>query len=650
MFAEHRDARRLSIEAVHEACFVFQVRRDEVEETVSHAALRRLRDDSGGLVDSDHIVVFMEHDERWKWLGPFGDDALATFFEHHHHLLAWTDASAGIFDAPAIQVDGAALDEGEHFIAIEFQGLAQCTVDSAGSGDHEGPALHAIGAYNHRVELSLNTLVEQLDEQFVERATRAFRAAAGIARDVPAVPELPEISRLDAWQVLSELLSSPRVDEAKRARLVLLRRYVARAHLEAATALERDRVENFLHAHTFFAAARTWTPAEVQRDGAKLAAREARVALYADWSSQLETHESHAARKFDRTLEAIAALKLTPTSFVEELHGRPIAERAKAAETMLKETADAHLDLLGYALKKVDPLLTPRVAAEHDAERAANAPWLMESFRREDLQHALTRCLGDLGLSLNADGRLTVDSDARPGRDPRAQCFELKVPDSIRLLLTPDSGVEAWSGWLSTWGIGLHRANVGRTLPFVERRLGDRAVIDAIGVLFESFLLDEGWLKRYLRFSAAQAREAARAFAFRQLHQVRKSAARALYSHEATSRGSTSGLPDDFRPRMANALHVDVPRGETLFAIDAFGDQLLRLDAFSLEHALRSQLLERFNEDFWRNPATGRWLLDLAARGQRDDAVAVAKFYGATGEAPLQILEAAQHRIRVMGA
>lgn len=500
------------------------------------------------------------------------------------------------------------------------------------------------------MELSLNTLVEQLDEQFFERATRAFRSAAGIAKDVPAVPELPEISRLDAWQVLSELLSSPRVDEAKRARLVLLRRYVARAHVEAATLAQREGVEQFLTTHTFFSAARTWTPAEAQRDGAKLAAREARVALHADWSSQLESNESHAARKFDRTLESIAALKLNPTTFVEELHGRSVAERARQADAMLKETADAHLDLLGYALKKLDPLLTPRVAAEHDADRAALAPWLMESFRREDLQHALTRCLGDLGLSLNADGRLTIDSDARPGRDPRAQCFELKVPDSIRLLLTPEAGLEAWSGWLSTWGIGLHRANVGRTLPFVERRLGDRSVVDSIGVLFESFLLDEGWLKRYLRFGAAQAREAARAFAFRQLHQLRKSAARALYSIEAPSRGSTSGLADDFRPRMASALHVEVPRGETLFAIDPFGDQLLKLDSFSLEHALRSQLLERFNEDFWRNPATGRWLLDLAARGQRDDAVTVAKFYGASGEAPLSVVEGAQHRIRVMGA
>ncbi|MFT3706174.1 MAG: hypothetical protein QM817_00775 [Archangium sp.] len=499
------------------------------------------------------------------------------------------------------------------------------------------------------MELSLNTLVEQLDEQFFARATRAFRAAAGIAKDAPVIAELPELVRLDAWQVTREVVSSPRVDDAKRARLTLLKRYVARAYVTAATREQTEAIDAFLGTSTFFSTAKTWTPNEARRDLSRLAAREGRVTLQADWSSQLENHESLAARRFDKTLEAIAALTLTPASFVEELQGRPLAERAKLAEQVLRETADAHLDLLGYTLKKVDPLLTPRNASEHDAERAAFAPWLMETFRREDLQHALTRCLGDLGLSLNADGRLTIDSETRPGRESRAQVFELKVPDQIRLLLTPEAGLESWAGWLSQWGIGLHRANVGRTLPFVERRLGDRSVIDAVGVLFESFLLDEGWLKRYLRLTASQSREAARVFAFRQLHQLRRSAALALYSHEAMNRGSTSGLPDDFRPRLASALGVEVPRGETLFAVDPFGDQFLKLDAFGLEHALRSVLLERFNEDFWRNPATGRWLLDLAARGQRDDAVTVAKFYGSASDA-LPLSEAAQHRVRVLGA
>ena len=498
------------------------------------------------------------------------------------------------------------------------------------------------------VQLSLTNLVDQLDDLFSERATRAFRAASGLQRDVAPVPELPEVARLEAFQVTSELLTSPRVDEAKRARLVLLRRHLARAYVEAQTLEANAALQKFLQGHQFFAAGKTWTPREAMRELPRLSSRESRVTLSAELSTLLAAHEPLVARLLDGTMEAMAGLKLEPTAFVEELSGRPLAPRLDAARQTLAQTADASLDLLGYALTKLDPMLTPRGAAGHDAERAALGPWMFENFRREDLTHAISRCLGDLGVSANAEGRITVDSELRPGRDPSPLCFELRVPDQIRLLLTPEMGFDAYAGWLSAWGIALHRANVGRTLPFVERRLGDRSVIDAVGVLFESFLLDEGWLKRYLRLTASQAKEAARAFASRQLLQLRRAAGLALYSNEAISRGSWSSLADEYMPRMAGALGVEVPRGQTLFEIDAFGDRLVKLDAFALEHVMRGHLQERFNEDFWRNPSTGRWLTELASRGQHDDAKVVAK--SSFGVEALSVSGAALHRVGVMGA
>ncbi|MFO0594557.1 MAG: hypothetical protein U0228_04615 [Myxococcaceae bacterium] len=497
------------------------------------------------------------------------------------------------------------------------------------------------------MDLSLNALVEQLDELFFERSTRAFRAAAGIERDAAVPAELPELTRLEAWQVVSEVSQSPRVDDAKRSRVVLLRRHVARAFVEAAISGPAARRDQFLRGQGFFSAAKTWTCDEARRELPRLASREGRVALQADWSATLQANESHAARCLDGAREAIEALGLDPARFVDELHGRPAAERLASAEALLRDTADPHLDLLGYALKKLDPLLSPRVGSEHDARRAAFAPWLLESFRREDLGHAVTRCLGDLGLSQNAEGRLTVDSEPRPGRDPRPRVFEHRVPDQVRLLLTPEPGLEAYAGWLSTWGLGLHRANVNRALPFVERRLGDRALLEAVGVVFESFLLEEGWLKRYLRLTASQAREAARLAAFRQLHRLRRDAALSSYSAEAMQRGASANLGDDFRSMVSRAVAVEVPRGEALFAVDAFGDRLLHLDGVALAHMVRSVLRERFNEDYWRNPATGRWLLELAGRGQREDAVVVSKQLGASG---LELAQAAQVLVAVMGA
>ncbi len=497
------------------------------------------------------------------------------------------------------------------------------------------------------MELSLNALVERLDELHFARATRAWRIASGTQRDMPPVPELPEVARLDAWQAVNEVLDSPRVDEAKRARLVLLRRHLARAYVEAFRSDATTRRDTFLDTHTFFAAARTWTPAEARREVPKLAARESRVAVSNELGLQLLAHTSHAQRHLDLGLEAIGALKLTPESYLEALQGRALPVRLEAAKSMLAATEAAHLDLLTYALKKLDLQLAPRNAAAHDAERAALAPWLFESFRREDLQHAVSRTLTDLNLSPNADGRLTIDTDVKPGRDASPRVFELRVPDQLRLLLTPDLGIDTYAGWLSSWGVALHRANVARTLPFVERRLGDPTLFDAVGLLFESFLLDEGWLKRYLRLTASQAREAARCAAFRQLASLRRAAALSGFSFEAARRGASAGLDDEYLSRLSAAMGVEAQRGVGPFDADVHCDSALRLDAFALEHTLRAELRERFNEDFWRNPATGRWLLDFASTGQRDDAQTVAKNLGVE---KLDVLAAANERVAIMGA
>lgn len=500
------------------------------------------------------------------------------------------------------------------------------------------------------VQLSLSTLVKQIDDLLCERATRAFRTASGVQRDIPPIVELPEVARLDAFQVASELLNSPRVEEAKRSRLILLRRYLARAFVENQTAEASGSLQHFLQGHGFSAATRSWTPQEALYELPRLAGREAREAICAELWTVLRAHQSLPARRLEDMSEAISKLQLSPSAFVEELQGRPLPSRLRAAQLALFETQDACFDLLGYALRKLDPTLAPRTAWTHDAERASRAPWLFESFRGEDLPHALSRCLGDLGLSANADGRLTIDSEPRPGRDPRAQCFELRVPDDIRLLLTVDRGFEAYAQWLSAWGIALHRAHVGRALPVVERRLGDRALIDAVGWLFESFLLDEGWLKRYLRLTANQAKEAVRAFAFRQLLQLRQAAALALYSAEAMDQGRLGDLPslgELYVGRLSQALGVQVSPSPALFEADPFGDQLLKLDAFALEHVMRRSLQERFNEDFWRNPAAGRWLTELASRGQRDDAMTLAQELGAPS---VSLAEAAGHRVQLMGA
>ncbi|MEW5738392.1 MAG: hypothetical protein AB1938_05670 [Myxococcota bacterium] len=495
------------------------------------------------------------------------------------------------------------------------------------------------------VELSLNALVERLDDHLYEQATRDWRVFSGMTADAPRVAELDELTRPDAFQYVSELIDSPRTDEGKRARLVLLRREIARRFVRFRAQGPGEAVEQALQRDTFSSASRPWTAADALRELPRLSSRELREVLERDLSAHLWERRDRFARRDDALAAATAELRLDPPALVELLHGRPLAPRHVQAAALLRDTEDAYRDLHGYALKRLDTQLPPRQARLHDVQRASTAPWLKELFRREDLSHAVTRCLGDLGLHPSADGRITVDQEAKEGRAPGAHLFELRVPDELRLLLQPDLGYPVYASWLSGWGMALSRAHVARGLPFVERRLGDRAVVLAHGRLFESFLLEEAWLKRYLRLTSPQAREAARLFAFFQLFHLRKDAALTLAHKEQLARGALSA--DDTAPRLSDALLADVPRGRALVEGDLLGDAVLSLDTWALEARLTESLRERFNEDFFRNPAAGRWLVDLWGKGQRDDAAQVA---AALGDEALDVLRAGRRRVAVMGA
>lgn len=508
----------------------------------------------------------------------------------------------------------------------------------------------------------MNALVERIDDSLFEYGTRAYRLAAGLS-DPGAPASLDELARPEVFASLTELLTSPRTDEGRKSRLTLLRRYAARAFVEAAAAPHTKEVEQALTTRTFTAAARTWTVGEALREGPRLTTREARAELNRAMGSALQAADGPWARRADTLLRGATALGHTMPTLIELMQGRPLAPRLAGAARLLQDTHDAFVDLLAFALRRLDSQLTLRTANQLDVERAAQAPWLNEHLPREDLQHALTRCVTDLGFNLSADGRLTVDHEPRPGRLPGAHVFELRVPGQVRLLLTADAGFEAWAGWLRAWGVALHRANVGPTLPFVERRLGDAAVVDGVGRLFESFLLEEGWLKRYLRLGSPQAREATRWFAFRQLLELRRQAALALVHSELCVRGAVPTLAESFVPTMRAALGGEVERGRTLLDLDVLGGAALSLDGWALEAALQAHLQERFNEDFYRNPATGRWLLDRAALGQRDDAgvIAHALAEGSLAAAPaaglaanaleaLDVNRAAKRRVALMGA
>jgi len=504
------------------------------------------------------------------------------------------------------------------------------------------------------MELSIPALRDRLDSFLYELGGLHYRFGAGLTQDFPLQQlhsHYPELGRKETFLQVREAVEDARTDSVERLRLGRLLEFLAgqvedtlaAPAAEASSELEAQGQVLLNHERVGFVEALAQLPREHRRDR--------RSAISKALGNFLWEHRAVYARRVEAALRTAEALGYgSYLELREKVSGIDAKALAADCAAVLKQTEDAYRDLLGYVLKKVDPGLKPWPngdAHRHDLQHAASAPWMAQHFRREDLLPAVSRWMSDVGLHPNAEGRILLDAEDRPTKNPRAFVVDLRVPDDIRLVVRPGSGLDDFYSLLHEYGHAQHLAGVLRTLPVEDRRLGDTSVTEAYASLFDHFLLDEAWHRRYLRLPQATAREAARMAAFNNLFLLRRYCAKLPYELELYSQGPTEARAQRYEEGQCQALAVGAHRGFYLFDVDPQLYAARYLRAWALEARLFKVLQSRFDQDFWRNPAAGHWLRELFTGGQREDASALAERLGG---GKLSLLEAGERLVKVMGA
>jgi hypothetical protein len=480
----------------------------------------------------------------------------------------------------------------------------------------------------------------RLDDFLAELATLHYRHGAGLSAELP-VPALhasfPELSSPDTFAAATEALAKARSKSDTHAvrRLQLLRELVAGQVEEALAAHDTEAVAK-LEAQTQlpvddqflgFGEAMAQIPRETVRRRRALLERAVGNFL---WSER----GRYGARR-EAALQTAAQLgaKDYPRLY-QDMSGIALDKLAEAAEETLRRTEDAYRDVLGYVLRKVEPTLRPLPGGEarrHDLQAALQMPWMDAFFRREDLMPAVTRWLNEWNLPPAASGRIRVDDEPRPGKARRPFVAAVRVPDEVRLVIHLEGGMDALGGLLHEYGHAQHLAHVSETAPLELRRLGDASVTEAYAALTERLLLSPGWLKRYLRLPGSSAGDVARMAAFQALAVMRRHCAKLPYELSLFTHGPSEERAEEYATGQRRALSVEPHPGFFLFDVDPQLYSARYLRAWALEARLTARLMERFNEDFWRNPSASTWLKGLFARGGADDAEALSTELSGSG-------------------
>ncbi len=275
----------------------------------------------------------------------------------------------------------------------------------------------------------------------------------------------------------------------------------------------------------------------------------------------------------------------------------PDWERVVEADALLSSSDDAYRDVLEWLARREAELALP---PQGDLSRAdllfvvALHGW-DGLFPRGMLALALERTLSTLKIDLS---RVRVDEAERPAQWPGAHAHEARV--SFRR----QGGAADWLALFDAVGQALAAA----AAPPHRRHA---AAPFTVGAVLAGLLLDRGFLAGRLGVERKHAADLTRALAVRQLFRLRARAAACRAATEVERGTSGAAWHEGYREAMAMASLASWPAGLAARDGDASA-ALAALQGAARAERLRRTLVERCDEDWWKNPRSadllGTWL------------------------------------------
>ena len=290
--------------------------------------------------------------------------------------------------------------------------------------------------------------------------------------------------------------------------------------------------------------------------------------------------------------------------------GERLEEFARATEADYPAVVDPELELtVGLPLAEL---------RRSDLVRFFRAPHLDRLFPSDRMVSALRDTLAGLGIDLDAQRNVILDTETRPTKAPRAFCATPRVPDEVYLVLPPVGGREDYATLFHEAGHAEHYGCTDPDLPFEFRHLGDNAVTESFAFLLEGLTATPAWLGATLDGDDSEAVEHARAA---RLVMLRRYAAKIAYELELHGPGvDLESMPARYSALLGERVGVPWPRETWLADVDSGFYVACYLRAWALEVEWRTELEERFGPDWFARPEAGTWLRRIWARGQRLDA------------------------------
>jgi len=316
----------------------------------------------------------------------------------------------------------------------------------------------------------------------------------------------------------------------------------------------------------------------------------------------------------------------TYMEFIRDIKNLDLESLMDSLDVLISQTSNLYKEKMEELLS---PIGVPLAEAEkHDIGYLFRAKEFDPYFKKEEAVPALKRTLLGIGIDLDDQPNIHLDTEEREKKSPRAFCAPIKIPQKIMLVIMPQGGVQDFHSLFHEAGHAEHHGFVEEDC-FVEYKwLGDKSVSETYAFLLEYLNIDRNWLKKniqmddyssYLQFGYLT-----------KLFFLRRYGAKLKYEMQIHSKG-LPGMDDVYAKTLEETLIYRHPPNHYLADMDDgfYSAQYLR--AWIFEAQLRSVLREKFGDEWFLDSRSGDYIKDLWAYGQKYDVVELAQMVGFSG-------------------
>jgi len=236
-------------------------------------------------------------------------------------------------------------------------------------------------------------------------------------------------------------------------------------------------------------------------------------------------------------------------------------------------------------------------------------------FPKDRLVEMYRETVSGLGIDIEKQKNIRIDSAERPQKNPRAFCAPVEVPAEVMLVILPSGGQTDYQTFLHEGGHAQHFGFASSSLRPEFRYSGDRALSEIYAFLLQYLITDAEWLRSVV--GMPEPEEFVRLMLLDKLLLLRRYAGKLDYELKLHSSGNIPAGSRYYVDTLTQATLFQYEPEEFLADMDDGFYSADYLRAWAFEVMLRDYLRTKFGRTWWQSKRAGDLLKEIWNTGNR---------------------------------